>query len=77
MSQGQVGNMDIAGMKWTVILKHVHTHRQEHKHTARARPRQTDRETNMYTDRKGEQSVITSVPPPPSQTCGPEVEKTA
>ena len=48
MSQGQVGNMDVAGTHWTVNLKHVYTHTHTHTHTDRNADRVTL--THSYTN---------------------------
>lgn len=39
--------------------------------------RRTDRQTHIHIYRKRKQSAFMFIPPPPSQTCGPEAEKTA
>lgn len=50
-------------------------------HTRRQTGSPTHRGTQTYGntdgDEEGQQSAIMSVPPPPSQTCGPEAERTA
>lgn len=72
MSQGQEGNMDITVRKRST---HLNTHRNTDTHTAGDG---TDGQGNTPTHRQeGDQSVFMFVPPPLSQTCGPEAEKTA
>ena len=69
MSQRQEGYVDITGTKRIPTLKQVHTHAKEH----------MDTQVHIHTRTEGERktSVMMCVPPPPSQTCGPEAEKTS